>query len=35
LVSVFGKHTLRLVTHLDFNDEALEKTINIFKNKMI
>ena len=35
LVSVFGKHTLRLVTHLDFNDEALEKTINIFKNKLI
>jgi threonine aldolase len=31
LVSVFGKHTLRLVTHLDFNDDALEKTIFILK----
>jgi threonine aldolase len=32
LVSVFGKHTLRLVTHLDFNDDALDKTIATLKS---
>jgi len=27
LVSVFGKHTIRMVTHLDFNDTQLEKCL--------
>ena len=28
----FGKGMLRLVTHLDFDDESLEKAIAIFKS---
>ncbi|HVA99316.1 MAG TPA: GntG family PLP-dependent aldolase [Bacteroidia bacterium] len=32
-VSAFGKQTIRLVTHLDFTDEMLDKTISVL-NKM-
>jgi len=32
LVSVFGKNTLRLVTHLDFNDADLEKVLHVLKH---
>jgi threonine aldolase len=35
LVSVFGKHTIRLVTHLDFNDDHLEQFRKIIKGNLI
>ena len=28
-ISTFGKHTVRMVTHLDFDDEMLKKTIEV------
>ncbi len=31
-ISAFGKQTMRMVTHMDFTDEMLEKTINTLKN---
>ena len=31
LAVTFGKHDVRFVTHLDFNDEMLEHTINVLK----
>jgi threonine aldolase len=31
-VSAFGKQTVRLVTHLDFDDEMLGKTISVLKD---
>ncbi|MEO6301528.1 MAG: beta-eliminating lyase-related protein, partial [Bacteroidia bacterium] len=30
-ISAFGKHTIRMVTHLDFDDTMLEKTIDVLK----
>ncbi len=33
-VSAFGKHTVRLVTHLDFSDEMLDHTIDVFRHKI-
>ena len=30
-ISAFGKHTIRMVTHLDFDDAMLEKTIEVLK----
>jgi len=30
-ISAFGKNTIRMVTHLDFDDEMLNKTIRILK----
>ena len=30
--SVFGKQTIRMVTHLDYTDEMLEKTISVLKS---
>lgn len=33
-VSVFGKHTIRLVTHLDFTDEMLDKTIEALRHRV-
>ncbi|MBA2612507.1 MAG: aminotransferase class I/II-fold pyridoxal phosphate-dependent enzyme [Bacteroidetes bacterium] len=30
-ISAFGKHTIRMVTHLDFDDTMLEKTIGVLK----
>lgn len=33
-VSAFGKHTVRLVTHLDFSDEMLNHTIDVFRHKI-
>jgi threonine aldolase len=32
--SAFGKHTVRLVTHLDFTDEMLDKTLDVLKYKV-
>lgn len=31
-VSAFGKHTMRMVTHLDFTEQMLEETIKILKS---
>ncbi|MBC8343508.1 MAG: DegT/DnrJ/EryC1/StrS family aminotransferase [Bacteroidetes bacterium] len=31
LMHAIGKNSIRLVTHLDFNDDMLEKTINVLK----
>jgi threonine aldolase len=31
-VSAFGPQLIRIVTHLDFNDEMLDETINILQN---
>lgn len=33
-VSVFGKHTIRLVTHLDFTDDMLAKTVDALKHRV-
>lgn len=33
-VSAFGKQTVRLVTHLDFTDEMLDYTIDVFRHKI-
>ncbi len=33
-VSAFGKQTIRLVTHLDFTDEMLDHTIDVFRHKI-
>lgn len=33
-VSAFGKHTVRLVTHLDFTHEMLDYTIDVFRHKI-
>ena len=33
-VSVFGKHTIRLVTHLDFTDEMLDKTVEALRHRV-
>ena len=30
-ISSFGKQTIRMVTHLDFNDEMMEKTIRVLR----
>jgi threonine aldolase len=30
-ISSFGKQTIRLVTHLDFTDDHLEKTVDVLK----
>ncbi|MBA3682773.1 MAG: aminotransferase class I/II-fold pyridoxal phosphate-dependent enzyme [Bacteroidetes bacterium] len=30
-VSAFGKHTIRMVTHLDFDDAMMERTIGVLK----
>ncbi len=30
-IAAFGKHTIRMVTHLDFDDAMLEKTIEVLK----
>ncbi len=35
LVSVFGKHSIRLVTHLDFNDDHLEQFRKIINGNII
>ena len=34
-VSAFGPQLIRIVTHLDFNDEMMERTIQILKNTSI
>jgi threonine aldolase len=31
MVSAFGKDTIRLVTHLDFTEEMLQKTVTVLK----
>lgn len=31
-ISAFGKHTIRLVTHLDFTDSMLNRTIEVLKS---
>ncbi|MGZ3900291.1 MAG: low-specificity L-threonine aldolase [Bacteroidia bacterium] len=31
-IAAFGKQTIRMVTHLDFTDEMLEKTIKVLKS---
>lgn len=33
-VSVFGKQTIRLVTHLDFTDDMLTKTVDALKHRV-
>jgi len=33
-VSAFGKQTVRLVTHLDFTDDMLDKVVDVLKNKI-
>lgn len=33
-VSAFGKHTVRLVTHLDFTDDMLSHVVDVFKHKI-
>ncbi|MES2514770.1 MAG: GntG family PLP-dependent aldolase [Bacteroidota bacterium] len=33
-VSVFGRQTIRFVTHLDFTDDMLEKVIDVLKTKL-
>lgn len=33
-VSAFGKQTVRLVTHLDFTDDMLNHTIEVFRHKI-
>ena len=31
-IAAFGKHTIRMVTHLDFTDDMLTQTINVLKS---
>jgi threonine aldolase len=31
-ISAFGKQTIRFVTHLDFTDDMLQRTLNVLKN---
>ena len=31
-IAAFGKHTIRMVTHLDFDDAMLERTIAVLKS---
>ncbi len=31
-ISAFGKHTIRMVTHMDFDDAMLERTIEVLKS---
>lgn len=33
-VSAFGKHTVRLVTHLDFTDDMLNHVVDVFRHKI-